>query len=443
MGNFPLDISAPSLPSGSSKRSWGDKRETGHSPKRETAQSRVRSQKRKRRKRRLKDNKLTLTEGLIQKLEPAAKRQRVYDQKVPGLLIEIMPSGSKIFRLRRKVGGKAQWATIGNFPSVGLDAARDKAVLLNADLVKGADFVERRQQARDELTFQQLVDLYFDQYANGRLSSAKEIYADIQRWCPKELPQKLSQLTSSSLQACVNRLAADGKIHAANKARNYLRAIFNWGAKKQLCSSDCVQSLDGFKTRSRERFVQPHEFKPLLDAINAYPDDRIRDFLLLCLFTGARSGNVMSMRWDEIDLQLGSWTIPRTKNGESQVIGLSDAALEVLRERHGNRNTLHPWVFVGGNPQNKMACDNHLTEPKKAWKKIISNAGIEDLRIHDLRRTAGSLMAISGINTPTIMKALGHKSLSAAEIYQRVNADPAKRGMDIAIAAMKKFAEGG
>lgn len=390
----------------------------------------------------MQENKLVLTEGFIHKLEPAKTRQRLYDLKVSGLLLEVMPSGSKVFRLRRKINGKSQWATIGNFPAVSLDNARDQAVLLNAELVKGASFVEQRQEAKDELTLHQLVDLYFDQYANGRLVTAKEIHADIVRWFPKELPLKLSRLNSSTLQACVNRLAADGKIHAANKARNYIRAIFNWGAKKHLCKNECVQSLDGFKTQSRERFVQPSEFKKLLDAIQSYPDDRIRDFLLICLWTGARSGNVMSMQWDEINFDRGSWTIPRTKNGESQMIALSDAALEVLKERSEN-GTSTRWVFPGGNPQNKVPVDNHLTEPKKAWKKIIEAAEIKDLRIHDLRRTAGSIMAISGINTPTIMKALGHKSMSAASIYQRVNADPAKRGMDLAIATMRKYAENG
>ena len=388
------------------------------------------------------ERKFVFTEGFINKLEPSAKRQRLYDQKVSGLLLEVMPSGSKVFRLRRKIDGKAQWATIGNFPATSLEEARDQAVLLNAELVKGTDFVKRRQEAKDELTFQQLLDLYFDQYAQGRLTTAKEMRADILRWFPKELSLKLSQLTGRTLQSCINRLAAEGKIHTANKARNYVRAIINWGAKKQLCENDCARSLDGFKVQSRERFVQPSEFKRLLQAIRDYPDDRIRDFLLLCLWTGARSGNIMSMRWENIDFDLGAWVIPRTKNGESQTIALSDAALEVLSERYKYRGTL-PWVLPGGNPQNKRPCYNHLTEPKKAWKKIITAAGIEDLRIHDLRRTAGSIMAISGINTPTIMKALGHKSMSAAAVYQRVNADPAKQGMDIAIAAMRKYAEGG
>jgi len=388
----------------------------------------------------LPENKLVLTEGFIQKLEPTDTRQRLYDLKVSGLLLEVMPSGSKVFRLRRKINGQSQWATIGNFPAVSLEDARDQAVLLNAELVKGADFVQKRQQAKDELTLQQLVDLYFDQYAEGRLLTAKEIRADILRWFPKELPLKLSRLSTTVLQGSINRLAAEGKIHAANKARNYIRSIFNWGAKKHLCSNECVQALDGFKVQSRPRFVQPHEFKPLLKAISQYPDDRIRDFLLLCLYTGARSGNVMSMEWSHLDLEHGTWTIPRTKNGETLVVGLSDAALEVLLERSKSKGTVS-WVFPGGNPQNKKPIDNHLTEPKKAWKKILQAAEIEDLRIHDLRRTAGSFMAIAGVNTPTIMKALGHKSMSAAAVYQRVNADPAKRGMDIAIAAMRKFAE--
>jgi integrase len=389
----------------------------------------------------LTENKFVFTEGLIDKLEASKKRARYYDLKAPGLMLEVMPSGTKVFRLRRKLNGQAQWATIGNYPAVSLEDARGQSVLLNAELVKGVDFGEERQKSREELTLRQIVDLYFDQYAQGRLRTAKDMRTEINRWFAKEFPLKASQLTTNLLQGRINGLAAEGKLHAANKARNYARAILNWAAKKKLCSNECVGSLDGFKVQSRERFVQPSEFKQLLRAINSHPDERIRDFLLVCLWTGARSGNVKSMRWDQVNLDLGTWTIPLTKNGESQTIALSDAALEVLKERYKTRSTL-PWVFPGGNPQNKKPIYNHLTEPKKAWRKIIDAAGIQNLRIHDLRRTAGSFMAISGVNTPTIMKALGHKSMSAAAVYQRVNADPAKRGMDIAVAAMRKYAEG-
>ena len=435
MDNLALDIIRPSLSSGDFKRSLGDKRETNGETKPPV--------KRSRRRHRRVENKLAFTEGFIQKLTPSATRQRYYDQKVAGLLIEVMPGGSKVFRFRRKIDNSAQWATIGKYPSISLEDARSKAILLNAELVKGVDFIEQRQQHRDELTLRELVDVYFNQYAAGRLTTAKEIRADIDRWFTKELPLKLSQVDSSALQACLNRLAADGKFHSANKARNYIRAVINWGAKKSLCGSNCteaVKSLDGFKVQSRERFVQPHEFGPLLTAINNYPDTRIRDFFLMCLWTGARSGNVMAMTWEQIDLNLGTWRIDRTKNGDSQTIALSDAALDILKRRYNERSTL-PFVFPGGNPQNKMPIYNHLTEPKKAWKKIITAAELTDLRIHDLRRTAGSIMAIAGVNTAIIQKALGHKSLTAAAIYQRVNNDPVKRSMNQAIETMQKYAK--
>ena len=110
---------------------------------------------------------------------------------------------------------------------------------------------------------------------------------------------------------------------------------------------------------------------------------------------------------------------------------------KILDERHKGRG-LNPWVFPGGDL--RRPSKDHLKEPKKAWKKIIDNAGILNLRIHDLRRTVGSYMAMEGINTPLIQKALGHRSLAAASIYQRVNNDPVKRGMDQAISTMQKFA---
>lgn len=113
--------------------------------------------------------------------------------------------------------------------------------------------------------------------------------------------------------------------------------------------------------------------------------------------------------------QLGPGYLDDAINEERR-IALSDGALEALKERYQTRGTL-PWVFPGGNPQNKKPVYNHLTEPKKAWKKFVEAASIDKLRIHDLRRTAGSFMAIAGINTPTIMKALGHKSMSAAAVY--------------------------
>ncbi len=386
----------------------------------------------------MKGNKLSFTEGFIDRLETTPTRQRFYDLKVKGLVLEVMSSGSKIFRFRKTVDYKEQWATIGPFPTVSLEDARDKAILLSAELVGGGNFTAKRQVVKDELTLAALADFYFDQYAKDRCTTATDMQKNFRRWFADDLSKRLSQIDTTWVQSQINKLAVGGHYHRANRALDDIKAIFSWGIKKGIYNgSNPAIKVDKFEVRSRERFIQPHEFNRLLQSIKSYTDGRLRDFFLICLYTGARSGNVMAMRWDQVDLDLGTWHIPRTKNGESQTAKLSDEALKILQERYPDRG-LNPWVFPGGGI--RQPTQGHIVEPKKAWKKVIENAGISDLRIHDLRRTIGSYMAMAGVNTPLIQKALGHKSLAAASIYQRVNNDPVKQGMDLAIRAMQTYA---
>lgn len=237
----------------------------------------------------------------------------------------------------------------------------------------------------------------------------------------------------------MNQIASRGRYRTANRALTLIKAIVNWGMKKNIVqlSKNPASVVDKFKEVSRERFVQPHEFAPLLEAISNYSDKRMRDFFLLCLYTGARSGNVKAMKWEQVDLDLGTWRIPETKNGDSQTIQLSESALSILKARYKNRE-LNPWIFPGGR-HTKTA--SHMQEPKKGWKAIITKAGIKDLHIHDLRRTLASFMVMTGASTPIVQKQLGHKSLAAASIYQKVNNSPVKIAADQAIKVMKHYAE--
>ena len=156
------------------------------------------------------------------------------------------------------------------------------------------------------------------------------------------------------------------------------------------------------------------------------------------------------VRWGYINFELGTWYVPRTKNGESQTVTLTAAAQQLLAsaytevEKDDNDIPLCPWVFPGDGHT------GHLVEPKGAWRRILERAGLKQkgekgkslkrLRIHDLRRTMGSYMAIVNVNSPLIQKALGHKSLQAASRYQRVNFDPVRQAMEDATAAIHKHA---
>jgi len=421
-----LDISSCSLPSRSSRNilrgNYGDGRK-----------------KRYRRKRM--SNKFPFTQLVLEKLTvPAGKsKARFYDERLPGLMLEVAASGHKTFWLRKTVDYKDQWARIGRFPEVTLDQARTMAMELNVRAAKGENFKQTRQDNREELTLAELADFYFDQYAANRCRTAPVMKQDFNRWFATELPIKLSKIDTYLIQVRINKLASDGHIHRANKALNLIRAILNWALRKGFCQANPATKVDNFKVQSRERFIQPDEFPKLLMSINDYPDERIRDFLHLCLYTGARCGKILSMRWEDINLQLGTWLIATGKNGESQTISLSDAALEVLERRYRNRGLI-PWVLPGGRSARRPTTE-HLAEPKKAWAIIRNKAGLTDLRIHDLRRTLASFMVITGASTPIIQKQLGHKSMAAAAIYQRVNNQPVKIAADQAIKVMRQLAE--
>ncbi len=157
-------------------------------------------------------------------------------------------------------------------------------------------------------------------------------------------------------------------------------------------------------------------------------NDTIRDYFILSLLTGARRSNVLAMKWEQINLEQGEWRIPETKNGTPQIITLSEEALVLLQNRKATADG--EYVFPG------TGSSGHLMEPKKGWERILTRAGITDLRIHDLRRTLGSWQAKTGASLSIIGKSLNHKSPTTTAIYARLDLDPVRESVEKATNAM-------
>jgi integrase len=181
-----------------------------------------------------------------------------------------------------------------------------------------------------------------------------------------------------------------------------------------------------FKEQKRDRFILHDELPKFMEALEVEPNKNMRDLFLICLYTGARCGNVLSMRWEDLDFSINEWRIPDTKNGEPVRIPLIEQALEVLTSRLCLKEST-PWVFPSMDSKS-----GHLESPKAAWKRILDRAGLKNLRIHDLRRTCGSYQAIAGVSLVVIGKSLGHKSPQSTAIYARLSNDPVREGMKAA-----------
>lgn len=263
-------------------------------------------------------------------------------------------------------------------------------------------------------TVGELYDLYYTRHALANIRCPKNVFYFAKVHGEHWFKQPLTSITRWDVQEWVDRLGLQSK-SAANRALHHLSAIINWGIRRDYCQEpNPCRWVEKYRLRSRERFLQPEEidaFKQVLDG----QSELCRDFFWMLLYTGARKGNTLAMRWADISFSNESWTIPGDihKNDTSHVIALGEPALEILRRR--KESATSEWVFPGRLP------GSHYTEPKRVWKTITKKAGLEDVRIHDLRRTLGSYMAISGCGLPIIGKALGHKDQRSTAIYARLD----------------------
>lgn len=225
--------------------------------------------------------------------------------------------------------------------------------------------------------------------------------------------------------------------YAANRALELLVMMYRKASEWGLLSTDYNpgSKIRKFEEQSRSRFLQGNEIDRFFEAVQTLRYQTTRDFLVISLLTGARRGNVAAMKWSEIDFEREVWSIPRTKNGTPQIVPLVPIALQILRQR-SEQSVASPWVF-----SSDRSPTGHLTKPEAAWREIKKRAQLDDVRIHDLRRTLASWETITGANISAISATLNRKDLESTAIYARLNVEPVRKAMLVATDAMLKKAK--
>lgn len=206
----------------------------------------------------------------------------------------------------------------------------------------------------------------------------------------------------------------------ANKALTLLRSLYNWALDLELIEgANPTLRIRRFAMPPRDRFLTLEELHRVMTGLPHLPP-KPRAYLLMLLFTGARRGEACHIRWADIDEQTRLWKKPKTKNGTSQFIPLPSqvmSALETLPRRS-------EWVFPG---QGGRAWSGGTAE--KEWGTIRRRWGLDDVTLHDLRRTCASYLAMHGENLPTIQNVLNHRSLNPTSIYARLNTKAVDRAL--------------
>jgi integrase len=169
------------------------------------------------------------------------------------------------------------------------------------------------------------------------------------------------------------------------------------------------------ENRGRVRFLSDDERGKLLDACRPHPDLYLA--LVLSLTTGARQAEVMSLRWTQIDFNRQVITLHATKNGERRALPLVGEAFTLLPARSKVRSLKDDRIF----PPSERAKKAAYIDLRAPWEAALKVAGITDFHWHDLRHTAASCVAMSGVSLVEIAKVLGHRTLQMVACYSHLS----------------------
>ncbi|MBY0461701.1 MAG: tyrosine-type recombinase/integrase [Alphaproteobacteria bacterium] len=379
-------------------------------------------------------NKLNLTKKVLETLHLPSngKRTYYYDTKVRGLGVSLTDKGSITFIVYRKVSGKPERITLGRYPDLSIENARAKAFEINSQIAQGKNPNHEKNKLRSELTFKELFNSYLERHAKLHKKSWENDEDQYRLYLSSWDKKKISSIKRSNIEALHAKVGKEHGTYAANRMLSLLGVMFNkaidWGWE----GINPAQGVKKFKEISRERFLAGDELPRFFKALEEENNRTLADFFMLGILTGARKGNLLSMRWQDINFNQATWRIPETKNGSSHLVPLSPEAINLLQERFKLKE--NEWVF-----RSATSKSGHLEEPKSAWKRILKKAELQDLRLHDLRRTLGSWQAATGANSYVIGKSLGHKTQQATAIYARLNIDPVRASVEKATSAMMSF----
>lgn len=375
--------------------------------------------------------KTSLTTAMIRNLKaPEKGRDYYYDEKEKGLIVDVTKNGKKSFYLYKKVDGRPIRVFIGDATEMSVTEAREQATKYKTALKNGINPNEEKSKIRKEITLKELYHQFMERYSKKVKKSWKYDEYEIPRFLGKWFNRKISNITKLQVQKLHEHITEENGSYQANRTLERLKSMYNraieWGWDGV---NPCV-GVKKNKEMKRDRFIRPDEFPRFFEALSEEENQEAKNYILMSLYTGARKSNVLAMRWDEIDWELGSWRIPDTKNGEPVNVPLITPALELLKSIEQTSE----WVFPS-----PTSASGHLEDPKRAWKRILERARIKNLRIHDIRRTLGSYQAITGASLNIIGKSLGHKSQTATQIYARLTNDPVREAMETATNKMLEY----
>lgn len=368
--------------------------------------------------------KLKLTVNFIKKLVPG-QNARYADSEVPGLQVRVGAS-SVAYYLRKRQGQKVHEIALGRHPDITLEEARQKALEKLGALANYQEI--EAPSARRQPLLKDAVNMLLEEVANPR-----NVTSVMQRW-QFLYDRKITEITPEDIKTVFDGMADTPS--SANHAVRYLKSALGKISRHFQIPNPAPLLFSGIKPypeKPRMRFIKEKEAPEFIEALQTLRDNVIysaqADALLVMLYTGQRKSRVLHMTGEQINADTQEWYVPGNNIKRPVTHPFNQEAWEIVSARlktYGN-GFLFQWR---GKP---------LDDCRKTIKKAMEMCGIENLHIHDLRRSLGSWMLSSGASIESVSKTLGHSSIRVTEqVYAHILNSKGREDTSAAIAAMKK-----
>ncbi|CAG9168104.1 tyrosine-type recombinase/integrase [Cupriavidus pinatubonensis] len=365
-----------------------------------------------------------LTDTRIKALKPKPARYPVSDGG--GLLLEVMPSGSKIWRFRYSLHGKRQpTVTIGDYPAISLQLARDRARKYTEIVAQGVSPVADARQDRGAERISDTVSDFATIWLAAEIEGKSESYSrTTRRALDKDvLPaignKRLADVTPGDVLAICDKIKGRGSPKMALTTRNVIKRLYEFAIARQGATINPAQSVAArfiATQESRTRVLAPDEIGTMLRAVYASNVRRpLKLALHLLVLTMVRKSELIEARWEQFDLDAAIWRIPADamKMRKEHWVYLSTQAVEMLRELREIGGAT--YVF----PSSRGRIEAPIAKP--TLNTAVKSLGLEmeHFVLHDFRRTASTHLHEMGLPSDAIEKALAHQIKGIKGVYNR------------------------
>ena len=327
-----------------------------------------------------------ITKRTVDALKPLERERVVWDDDLKGFGVRVHPSGRKVFIVKTRYGGRVIKMTIGPHGAVSPAYARVRAAEIITDARAGKNPAGRRSGAP---TMRDLGKRFLKDYVSDHCkpSTAEEYRRSVELFINPRIGNRRVPDVQRSDIAALHHDMRDTP-YQANRTLGVLSKIFNLAELWELRpdGSNPCRHVKRFKEEKRERFLSDEEYQRLGSALREIEQEGTETAsaiaaIRLLMLTGCRLSEIQKLRWQHVDLEAGELRLTDTKTG-AKVVHLGDPAIAVLKGIV--RSDENPWVIAGRKP------GSYLTDLQHPWRRIRARAGLDDVRIHDLRHSCAT-----------------------------------------------------